>query len=84
MIDGDKKASAAWYLSIISLGFFCQMGKSAGKVELLKAVVRANPKEQMPGCQVQRSSARQEKDMKDFLPWHEEISRWQEASGMSW
>lgn len=55
MIDGDKKASAAWYLSIISLGFFCQLGKSAGKVQLLKAVVQANPKEQMlrvPGTEV--------------------------------
>lgn len=30
---------------------------SAGKVELLKAVVQDNPKDQMPGCQEQRSRA---------------------------
>lgn len=31
MIDGAKKASAAWHLSIISLGFFLSAGKVSWK-----------------------------------------------------
>jgi len=53
MIDGDKKASGVWYLSIDWVFL------SAGKAELLKATVQGNPKEQMPGCWVQNSGAYQ-------------------------